>query len=174
MSLLERIEKNRETEDRPESSGQQTKAQPVDSEKGSLLSSLQARRSASPGEKAQQDKYFDLKTRVQNRLYAEVDLDMDVAHVAEIRKTIQVIFDQALADLLIARDLLDYESKYVSPEEPLGAVLQKFHDIKEQSGHLPVVAEGEQRRVVGMIRQRDVVDMFRRIRSEPEKPGRSG
>jgi CBS domain-containing protein len=76
-----------------------------------------------------------------------------------------VIFDQALADLVIARDLLDYESPYVTPDEPLGAVLQKFHDIKEEIGFLPVVAEGQNPRVVGMIRQRDVVDMFRRIRS---------
>jgi Kef-type K+ transport system membrane component KefB len=76
-----------------------------------------------------------------------------------------VIFDQALADLLIARDLLDSESVYVTPDEPLGAVLQKFHDIKDEVGHMPVIAEEESPRVIGMIRQRDVVDMFRRMRS---------
>lgn len=84
-----------------------------------------------------------------------------------------VIFDQALADLLIARDLIDSESAYVTPDEPLGAVLQKFHDIKDEVGHLPVVAGEENPRVVGMIRQRDVMDMFRRIRSEETKPRRS-
>jgi CBS domain-containing protein len=77
-----------------------------------------------------------------------------------------VIFDQALADLLIARDMLDAEPAYVTPDEPLGAVLQKFHDIRNEVGHLPVVAEGKNPRVVGMIRQRDVMDMFRRIRAE--------
>ena len=77
-----------------------------------------------------------------------------------------VIFDQALADLLIARDMLDAEPAYVTPDESLGAVLQKFHDIRNEVGHLPVVAEGKNPRVVGMIRQRDVVDMFRRIRAE--------
>jgi CBS domain-containing protein len=76
-----------------------------------------------------------------------------------------VIFDQALADLLIARDLLDSEPAYVTPDEPLGAVLQKFHDIKDEVGHMPVIAEEESPRVIGMIRQRDVVDMFRRMRS---------
>lgn len=76
-----------------------------------------------------------------------------------------VIFDQTLADLVIAQDLLDYEPAYVTPEEPLGAVLQKFHDIREEIGCLPVVAEGENPRVIGMIRQRDVVDVFRRIRT---------
>ncbi len=76
-----------------------------------------------------------------------------------------VIFDETLADLVIAQDLLDYEPTYVTPEEPLGAVLQKFHDIREEIGCLPVVVEGENRRVIGMIRQRDVVDVFRRIRT---------
>jgi Kef-type K+ transport system membrane component KefB/CBS domain-containing protein len=77
-----------------------------------------------------------------------------------------IIFDQALADLVIAGDLLDYESAYVVPDEPLGAVLQKFHDVKDEIGCLPVVAKGEKPRVIGMVRQRDVVDMFRRIRTQ--------
>jgi CBS domain-containing protein len=76
-----------------------------------------------------------------------------------------VIFDQALADLVIARDLIDYDSAYVTPEEPLGAVLEKFHNVKEEIGCLPVVAETPTPRVIGMIRQRDVVDVFRRIRT---------
>lgn len=79
-----------------------------------------------------------------------------------------VIFDQALADLLIARDLIDSEAAFVVPDEPLGAVLEKFHIMKAEVGHLPVVADVDNPRVVGIIRQRDVVDMFRRIRS-PEK-----
>jgi len=84
-----------------------------------------------------------------------------------------VIFDQALADLVIARDLLDFEPACVGPEEELEMVLQKFHDIKNEVGHLPVVSEGERPRVVGMVRQRDVVDMYRRIRSEDEKSSNS-
>ena len=82
-----------------------------------------------------------------------------------------VIFDQALADLLIARDLLDSESAYVVSDEPLGAVLQKFHNLKDEIGHLPVVTDAENPHVVGMIRQRDVVDMFRRMRSRDKKTG---
>jgi Kef-type K+ transport system membrane component KefB/CBS domain-containing protein len=84
-----------------------------------------------------------------------------------------VIFDPALADLLIARDLLDSEPAHVTSDEPLGAILQKFHDLKDEIGHLPVVTGGENPRVVGMIRQRDVVDMFRRIRSRDKKKDRS-
>lgn len=76
-----------------------------------------------------------------------------------------LIFDQALADLVIARDLLDHGTGYVTPDDPLGEVLQKFHNAKQQIQSLPVVMEGERPRVVGMIRQRDVVDIFRRLRA---------
>ena len=76
-----------------------------------------------------------------------------------------MIFDQALADLLIARDMIDAETIYVVPDEPLGAVLQKFHNVEGEVGYLPVVADGDSPRVIGIIRQRDVVDMFRRIRT---------
>ncbi len=84
-----------------------------------------------------------------------------------------VIFDQALADLVIARDLLDFESAYVGPDEELEKILQKFHNIENEVGHLPVIVEGENPRVIGMIRQRDVVDVYRRIRSEEDKSNRS-
>jgi len=84
-----------------------------------------------------------------------------------------VIFDQTLADLLIARDLLDHETAYVTPDEPLAVVLQKFHEIPYEVGSLPVVAESKNPNVVGMIRQRDIVDMFRLIRSGNEERTRS-
>ena len=35
------------------------------------------------------DTYLDLKTRVQNRLLAEMDPGMDITKTAEVRKTIQ-------------------------------------------------------------------------------------
>jgi CBS domain-containing protein len=65
--------------------------------------------------------------------------------------------------------LLDSEAAYVVSSEPLGAVLKKFHDLKDEIGNLPVVSDEENPHVVGMIRQRDVVDMFRRIRSQAGK-----
>jgi CBS domain-containing protein len=84
-----------------------------------------------------------------------------------------VIFDRAVADLVIARDLLDYDAAYVTPEEPLGSILQKFQDLKNEVGNLPVVAEGEEPRVIGMIRQQDAVDTFWRLRSADRKRDRS-
>jgi pilus assembly protein CpaF len=42
------------------------------------------------------DTYFDLKTRVQQRLVAELDPQMDLSHVDEVRRTIQEMFDNIL------------------------------------------------------------------------------
>ena len=75
MSLLKRIEQG-QAQDAPAP----RESAPVPSAGGentSRLSGLSARRVAPPGG-AQRDTYFDLKTRVQNKLLAELDPSMDV------------------------------------------------------------------------------------------------
>jgi pilus assembly protein CpaF len=42
--------------------------------------------------------YFDLKTRVQNKLLAELDPSMDVSRTEEVRKTILDLFEQILTE----------------------------------------------------------------------------
>jgi len=86
MSLLKRIEQGHEdqSEDDPESS--------------SRLMSLQSRRVAPPGVSAQRDTYSDLKTRVQNRLLAELDPSIDISQVGVVRNTIRDLFEQILAE----------------------------------------------------------------------------
>jgi pilus assembly protein CpaF len=46
----------------------------------------------------QKDTYLDLKTRVQNRLFAELDPTMDVTKTSEVRGTILELFEQVLAE----------------------------------------------------------------------------
>ena len=86
MSLLKRIEQGQEDE----SQG--------DSESSSRLMSLQSRRVAPPGVNAQRDTYSDLKTRVQNRLLAELDPSIDISQVGVVRNTIRDLFEQILAE----------------------------------------------------------------------------
>jgi len=90
MSLLKRIEK-----------GQPGKSPSSDEEgadSSSRLMNLQARRVAPPGVNTQRDTYFDLKTRVQNRLLAELDPAMDISQSNDVRNTIQELFEQVLAE----------------------------------------------------------------------------
>ena len=92
MSLLKRIEKGQSG---GTSGGSSSENQGAD---GSRLSSLQARRVNAPTTSPQAGSYFDLKTRVQNKLLSELDPSMDVTRTEEVRRTIQDLFEQILAE----------------------------------------------------------------------------
>lgn len=79
MSLLRRIEK-----------GQEAAA-----DSRSKLSELRVRRQPPT---AARDAYMDLKTRVQNRLIAELDPSMDVSKTDEVRSNIEELFDAVLSE----------------------------------------------------------------------------
>ncbi len=57
---------------------------------------IQTRRVAAPAAPTTQDTYQDLKTRVQNKLLAGLDPQMDVTRVNDVRRTIQELFEQIL------------------------------------------------------------------------------
>ncbi len=88
MSLLKRIEQGQtqELEGGKEGGGGTSRLTP-----------LSARRVAPPGSK-QRDTYYDLKNRVQNKLLAELDPSMDVSQTAEVRRTIEELFESILTE----------------------------------------------------------------------------
>lgn len=93
MSLLKRIEQG-------QGNSSESSAGVVSSSGGdsSRLSSLQARRVSAPSAAPQAGSYFDLKTRVQNRLLAELDPSLDITKTDDVRKTIQSLFEQILSE----------------------------------------------------------------------------
>ena len=93
MSLLKRIEQGQGGSS--SGSGQSSNNQGGE---GSRLSSLQARRVNAPITSPQAGSYFDLKTRVQNKLLSELDPSMDITRTEEVRRTIQDLFEQILAE----------------------------------------------------------------------------
>jgi pilus assembly protein CpaF len=94
MSLLKRIEQGQGSSG--SSSGESSDNQ--GGEGSSRLSSLQARRVNAPTTSSQAGSYFDLKTRVQNKLLSELDPSMDITRTEEVRRTIQDLFEQILAE----------------------------------------------------------------------------
>lgn len=90
MSLLKRIEQGQGKT--PEESSNQEPS----SNDTSRLASLQARRVSAPSTKPQAGTYFDLKTRVQNKLLAELDPSMDITKTDDVRQNIQELFEQIL------------------------------------------------------------------------------
>lgn len=91
MSLLKRIEQG---QGKP--SEQSTGTPQASGGDATRLSSLQARRVSAPSAAPQAGTYFDLKTRVQNRLLAELNPSMDITKTDDVRKTIQGLFEQIL------------------------------------------------------------------------------
>jgi pilus assembly protein CpaF len=77
MSLLKRIEKSQ---------------QPV--EAPSRLKELRVRK---PVVAPARDAYMDLKSRIQDRLIAEIDPTMDITHTDEVRRNIEEMYDTILA-----------------------------------------------------------------------------
>lgn len=86
MSLLRRLEQ-----------GQKPAPANGDAEARAKLAAAQVRRVAPPA-LASVGTYYDLKSRVQNRLLAELDPNVDINKVENVRNTIQDLFDQILAE----------------------------------------------------------------------------
>lgn len=99
MSLLKRIEQGQGGQEKrnPATPSQQGGGQSGSGD-SSRLSSLQARRVSAPITSPQAGSYFDLKTRVQNRLLGELDPSMDITKTDDVRRTIQELFEQILAE----------------------------------------------------------------------------
>jgi pilus assembly protein CpaF len=99
MSLLRRIEQGQggSGSSTPPTPGQGP--QPAaGGDSSSRLASIQARRVSAPTTSPQAGSYFDLKTRVQNKLLGELDPTMDISRTDEVRRTIQNLFEQILAE----------------------------------------------------------------------------
>ena len=92
MSLLKRIEQGQNQSPGQSSGGTQS------GEESSRLASLQARQANTPGTASQAGTYLDIKTRVQNKLFAELGPTTDINKTDEVRHTIQVLYEQILAD----------------------------------------------------------------------------
>lgn len=95
MSLLKRIEQGQGSEPGSKSQGSGSSGNSSDN---SRLSSLQTRRTNAPITSPQAGSYFDLKTRVQNKLLAELDPSMDITRTEEVKRTIQELFEQILSE----------------------------------------------------------------------------
>ena len=93
MSLLKRIEQG-QSQGQNGSPAPQRGGGQAGSGDSSRLSSLQARRVSAPTTSPQVGSYFDLKTRVQNKLLAELDPSMDISKTEDVRRTIQDLFEQ--------------------------------------------------------------------------------
>ncbi|GAP14992.1 Flp pilus assembly protein, ATPase CpaF [Longilinea arvoryzae] len=85
MSILKRLQNE----------NGQTPSKPGGSDGGSGQP-MTARRVSAPGIQTSQDTYQDLKNRVQGKLLSTLDPGMDISKSADVRRTIQELFEQIL------------------------------------------------------------------------------
>src|SRR5512144_144671 len=101
MSLLKRIEKSQQqTPANPPAGTPASGASaphPAPSSEQSKLTEMRLKR-APASTSPTRDAYLDLKTRVQNKLLAEMDPSMDVSKTDEVRATIEGLYDSVLAE----------------------------------------------------------------------------
>ncbi|MEK9164527.1 MAG: CpaF family protein, partial [Chloroflexota bacterium] len=104
MSLLKRIGQSGSPPAPGAPSGPQGPASGGD--QASKLAELRMRRTEAPaGQAASRDGLFDIKTRVQNKLLQQLDPSMDVTRTAEVRKTIEDLYESILNEenIVLAR-----------------------------------------------------------------------
>lgn len=92
MSILKRIQGNNNQPPTPGSSGVSGINPPTTPRVGTQ------QRVAAPAVPSSQDTYQDLKARVQNKLIAGLEPSTDPSRVAEVRRTIQELFEQILTE----------------------------------------------------------------------------
>ncbi len=92
MSLLKRIEQGQ-----AQQQGGLPRDSAADGPNTSRLANIKREKppGMSPGVR---DTYYDLKSRVQNKLLSELDPSMDVTQTAEVRKTIEDLFENILTE----------------------------------------------------------------------------
>ena len=97
MSLLKRIEKSQQQSPQPATPNHPASPGGTGSGEQSRLAEMRLRRAPATTSPAR-DAYLDLKTRVQNKLLAEMDQSMDVSKTDEVRSTIENLYDAVLGE----------------------------------------------------------------------------
>jgi pilus assembly protein CpaF len=102
MSLLKRIEKSQQQTTQTNApagapSSSTPASRPPTGNEQSKLTEMRLKR-APASTSPTRDAYLDLKTRVQNKLLAEMDPSMDVSKTDEVRATIEGLYDSVLAE----------------------------------------------------------------------------
>ncbi len=119
MSLLRRIEKKGSDSSKQSTKSSRSSRFPAAQERVSV----QRRPASSP-----RDAYVDLKTRIQNRLVAELDPGMDVSRTDEVRRTIRQMYESLLEEESIVLSRVERERLFeqivaeilgLGPLEPL-------------------------------------------------------
>ncbi len=91
-----------------------------------------------------------------------VDDDQNFIGIINYTEIRNLLFDQSLSDLLVARDLVSSAHHAISPNTPLREALKTLQK-KRNISFFPVIDPEEPKKLLGILSQNDVLAAFRRL-----------
>ena len=91
-----------------------------------------------------------------------VDDDSNFIGIINYTEIRNLLFDQSLSDLLVARDLVSSTHHSIAPDIPLREALKTFQK-KRNISYFPVIDPDEPKKLLGILSQNDVLAAFRRL-----------
>lgn len=94
-----------------------------------------------------------------------VDDDHNFIGIINYTEIRNLLFDQSLTDLLVARDLVSSSPHSIPPDTPLRDALKTFQK-KRNISYFPVIDPEEPKKLLGILSQNDVLSAFRKLKIE--------
>ena len=91
-----------------------------------------------------------------------VDDDQNFVGIINYTEIRNLLFDQSLSNLLVARDLVSTTHHSISPDTPLREALKTLQR-KRNISYFPVIDPKEPKKLLGILSQNDVLAAFRRL-----------
>ena len=91
-----------------------------------------------------------------------VDDDQNFVGIINYTEIRNLLFDQSLSDLLVARDLVSSVHHSIPPDTPLREALKTLQK-KRNISYFPVIDPEEPKKLLGILSQNDVLAAFRRL-----------
>ena len=108
--------------------------------------------------------------RSRKTAFPVVDSEGLLSGILSIQDLRELVYEEELEDLIVAKELASDKVLTVTAQDHLGRALQKIGS--RNIDYLPVVAEDNPRRLVGMISRQDIIASYNRALMERELPGK--
>ena len=111
--------------------------------------------------------FLELFGRTEQHYFPVVDKEGNLVGIFSINDIRPFLFNEDIKDILIIKDIARPDVITTSPSEDINTVLRKF--TIRNIDQLPVVADDDPHRFLGMISRREVIDFYNRRLNELKK-----
>lgn len=108
--------------------------------------------------------FIPIMTDANQQNFPVVDNEGRLAGIFSIADVREILVERDLDDLLIMEEIADEDVACVTPDDNLADTLRRF--TEKEVDTLPVVEAEDERRILGMIRRRDVISSYYKKMSE--------